>query len=63
MILVVSLLGFEPLFLTHLFEDQPIPEAAQSKALVYGRSPSEIEVSNPAVGMDVCLSRVLFVVR
>ena len=40
-----------------------IPEAARSKARVYGRSPAEIVGSNPAGGMDVCLLWVLCVVR
>jgi len=33
----------------------PVPVAARSKAQVCGRSPSEIVVSNPTGGMDVCL--------
>jgi len=33
---------------------RPIPVAAQSKALVYGRSPAEIVGSNPTGGIDVC---------
>jgi hypothetical protein len=33
----------------------PIPLAALSKALVYGRSPAAIVGSNPTGGMDVCL--------
>jgi len=33
----------------------PVPVAAGSKALVCGRSPAEIVVSNPTGGMDVCL--------
>jgi len=32
-----------------------ISVAARSKAWVYGRSPAEIEGSNPAGGMDVCV--------
>ena len=32
----------------------PVPVAARSKALVCGRSPAEIVVSNPTGGMDVC---------
>jgi hypothetical protein len=32
----------------------PVPVAARSKALVYGRSPAEIVCSNPTGGMDVC---------
>jgi len=37
----------------------PIPVAARSKALVYGRSPAAIVDSNPTGGMDVCLLWVL----
>jgi hypothetical protein len=33
----------------------PVPVAAPSKALVYGRSPAEIVGSNLTGGMDVCL--------
>jgi hypothetical protein len=33
----------------------PIPEAARSKAWVYGRSFTGIVGSNPAEGMDVCV--------
>jgi hypothetical protein len=33
---------------------QPVPVAARSKALVYGRSPAEILGSSPTGGMDVC---------
>ena len=33
----------------------PVPMAARSKALVFGRSPAEIVGSNPTGGMDVCL--------
>ena len=40
-----------------------VPVAARSKALVYGRSPAEIVGSNPIRQMDVCLMRVLCVVR
>jgi hypothetical protein len=36
----------------------PIPVAARSKAWVCGRSLAGIAVSNPAGGMDVCLSLV-----
>ena len=32
----------------------PVPVAARSKALVYGRSPAKIVGSNPTGGMDVC---------
>jgi hypothetical protein len=39
---------------------RPIPAAARSKALVYGRSLAGIVGSNPTGGMDVC---VVFVVR
>jgi len=41
----------------------PIAAAARSKAWVYGRSLAGTAGSNPAVGMDVCLLPVLFVVR
>jgi len=37
--------------------------AAQSMEQVCGRSPAEISCSNPAVGMDDFLLRVLCVVR
>ena len=33
----------------------PVPVAARSKSLVFGRSPAEIVGSNPTGGMDVCL--------
>jgi len=33
----------------------PVPVAARSKALVCGRSPTEIVCSNPTGGMDACL--------
>ena len=36
---------------------------ALSRAWVYGRSLAGIAVSNPAVGMDVCLLGMLCVVR
>ena len=39
------------------------PVAERSKARVYGRSLAGIASSNPAGGMDVCLFRVLRVVR
>jgi hypothetical protein len=38
-----------------LFSFLPVPVAARSKALVYGRSPAAIVGSNPTVGMDVFL--------
>ena len=41
----------------------PVPVAARSKALVCRRSPAEMVGSNPTGGMDVCLLRVLCVVR
>ena len=41
----------------------PAPVAARSKAWVCGRSISEIVGSKPTRGMDVCLLRVLCVVR
>ena len=41
----------------------PILVALRSKAGYYGRSLDGIVVSNPAGGMDVCLLRVLCVVR
>jgi len=40
-----------------------IPVAAQSKAYVFGRTPTVIVGSNPTGGMDVCLLWVLCVVR
>jgi len=40
-----------------------VPVAAQSKALVFGRSLAGIVGSNPAGRADVCLLYVLFVVR
>ena len=42
---------------------QPVPVAARSKAQVLGRSPAEIVGSNPTGVMDICLLRVLCVVR
>ena len=42
---------------------EPVPVAARSKALVYGRSPAAIVGSNPTRSMDVCLLCVLCVVR
>jgi len=41
----------------------PVPVAARSKAQVYGLSPTKTVGSNPTGGMDVCLFRVLCVVR
>ena len=41
----------------------PVPVAGRSKAWVCGRSLAEIAGSNPAGAMDVCLLRVLCVVR
>jgi hypothetical protein len=41
----------------------PVPVAALSKTLVFGRSPAEIVGSNPTGGMDVYLLWVLCVVR
>ena len=41
----------------------PVPVAARSKAYVCGRSLAEIVGSNPTGGMDVCLLRMLCVVR
>jgi hypothetical protein len=41
----------------------PIPVAARSKVRVCGRSLAGIADSNTAVGMDVCLLRMLCVVR
>ena len=41
----------------------PVPVAAQSKAWVYGPSPTEILGSNPTGGMDVGLLYVLCIVR
>jgi len=43
--------------------DVPIPVAAKSKAWVCGRALSVIADSNPTGGMNVCLLRVLCVVR
>ena len=40
----------------------PVPVAARSKAWVCGHSLAGIVGSNPAVGMDVCLLRLLCVV-
>jgi hypothetical protein len=37
----------------------PVPVAAQSKAKVYGRSPTAIVGSTPTGGMDICLLCVL----
>ena len=37
----------------------PVPVAARSKALVFGRSPAEIVGSNPTQGMDVCVVSVV----
>jgi hypothetical protein len=42
---------------------RPIPVAARYKAWVCGRSLTGITGSNPAGGMEVCLSLVLCVVR
>ena len=42
---------------------QPVPVAARCKVWVCGRSPVGIVGSNPTGGMDVCLLRVLCVVR
>jgi hypothetical protein len=41
----------------------PMLVAARSNAWVWGRSLAGIAGSNPAGSMDVCLLRVLFVVR
>jgi len=41
----------------------PVPVAARSNAWVSDRSPAGIVVSNPAEGIDVCLLRMLCVVR
>jgi len=41
----------------------PMPVAARSKAWISGRSLAGIAGSYPAGGMDVCLLRVLCVVR
>ena len=46
-----------------LYTSSPVPIAARSKALVWGRQPAETVGSNPTGGMDVCLLRVLWVVR
>ena len=42
---------------------RPVAVAARSKAYVYGRSPAEIVGSNPTGCMDVCVLRVLCVIR
>jgi len=42
---------------------QPIPMSALPRACVFGRSLSQIAVQNLARGTDVCLLRVLCVVR
>jgi hypothetical protein len=42
------------------FDPMPIPVAARSRTLVYGRSLTRIVGSNPTGGMDVC---VVFDVR
>jgi hypothetical protein len=42
---------------------KPIPMAERSEARVCGGSFAGTEDSNPAAGMDVCLLRVLCVVR
>ena len=41
----------------------PIPVATRSRAWVCGRTLAGIVGSNPTMGMDVCLMRVLCVVR
>ena len=41
----------------------PIPVAARSSSLVYGRALAEIAGSNPSGGMDACLLLALRVVR
>ena len=52
-------------YFRYYFDDSqmPVPVVARSKAWVCGRSPAGIVGSNPAGGMDVCLLRVLCVVR
>ena len=47
----------------HQFLLLRVPMTARSKALVSGRSDSEIVGSNPTGGVDVCLLWVLCVVR
>jgi hypothetical protein len=47
----------------HQFSLLHVPVAAPSKVLVCGRSAAEIVGSNPIGGVDVCLLRVLCVVR
>ena len=37
----------------------PVPVAARSKALVYGRLPAAIMGSNPTQGLDVCVLSVV----
>ena len=41
----------------------PVPVAARSKTQVCGRSLAQIVGSNPTEDMDVCLLRVLCVIR
>ena len=43
------------------FRSLPVPEAARSKAYVYGRSPAGVLGSNPTGDMDACLLWVLCV--
>jgi hypothetical protein len=47
----------------HKVKSLPVQVAAMSKAWVCGRSPAEIVGSNTPGGMDVCLLRVVCVVR
>ena len=49
--------------LTSVTVFQPVPVVTRSKARVFGRSPAEIVGSNPTRGMDVCLLRVMRVVK
>jgi hypothetical protein len=42
---------------------QPIPVAARSEAWVCGGLLGGIMGSNPAGGMDICLLRVLYIVK
>ena len=48
---------------TVIYMEAPIPVVARSKAWDCGRSLAGIVGSNPAVGMAVCLLRVLCFIR
>ena len=53
----------QEVFLVLASNEMPLQVAARSKTYVYGRSPAAIVGSNPTQGLDVCLLRVLCVVR